>query len=86
MRVAQQITSTTTATYTVPAGATAFLFVDIFPVSSNPAITVSINNITYFTGSISGMWSCKLTLDAGDTITVQTNGTVNVFIHGAVEV
>lgn len=67
--------------YTVPAGKTAMVQVYIFS-PNNSSLTIKINNTTYYFAPSVNFFSEKLVLNAGDTISVATNGQVNVFISG----
>jgi len=67
--------------YTVPVGKTAMVHVYTFSPDSS-SLTIKINNTTYYSASSVNWFSEKLVLNAGDTISVATNGEVNVFING----
>jgi hypothetical protein len=68
--------------YNVPTGKRATIFVDIWPVSTNPSTTIKVNDIIYFTGTLTEDISLKLILDAGDNIKITVTGQINVFVHG----
>lgn len=76
------LSNTEQTVYTVPSGKKALVYVDIYASSSNTPMTLKINNLNYYSGNITGVFSVKLALTSGDTVKVSTTGTVNVFVHG----
>ncbi|MEM2073966.1 MAG: hypothetical protein QW228_06310 [Candidatus Aenigmatarchaeota archaeon] len=67
--------------YTVPTGKTAMVQLYVFlPNDSN--ITVKINNTVYYSAPSASWFSEKLVLNAGDTITISSDGQANVFVNG----
>ena len=82
MLAVTQIENTEATVYTCPSEKTAFIYVDVFSTSASfVEMTVKINDVVYWSGSMV-VWSCKLSLDAGDTVKISTPAQVNVFVHG----
>jgi hypothetical protein len=82
MLAIQTLTNQELTVYTVPAGKKAYVFLDLFPVSSG-GLSVKINNTLYFSKEeLSEPISFKLFLTSGDRISVAYTGTCNIFIHG----
>jgi hypothetical protein len=75
------INNTEQTVYTCPANRKAYVFLRIYAPTTS-TITVKINNLTYFSDSLTGLFIEKFSLDAGDTIKVGSNSQINVFIDG----
>lgn len=76
------INNSETTVYTVPSGKGAMVYVEINPTSVEPTCTIKINNMEYWSGTLYGFFSAKMSLTENDVVKVSTNGQVNVFIHG----
>ena len=67
--------------YTCPTGKKAYIFLRIYSQSTS-SITIKINDILYFSNSMSGLFIEKFSLDTGDAIKVSANSQVSVFVDG----
>lgn len=75
---------TNVSVYTCPTARRAFVYIDIFPLTSTN-VEVKINNLTYWKeDGLSEFVSLKVSLTSGDEVKVSSSGTVNVFVHGMV--
>lgn len=82
MLAAMSVSETEQTVYTVPSNKKAMVYVDIYTPSDSMLVTLKVNDLTYYSGHISGVFSVKLVLTSGDVIKVSAAGMVNVFVHG----